>query len=440
MFRRGEKPLGLLVSVGFLVVFLLPAAWCAEKVQLNWWTLKETETGPYFEAVIKSFEQQHPNVQVNWVATLDGPYKTKIRVAVGSDEPPDVFFTWPGDFTGKFVRAGQALDLTDALREGGWRENFMDAAITPFTFGGKVYAVPNTMQVKYFFYLPSIFAKVGVSPPKTWDDLLDVCAKVKKAGIIPIAQGNLNRWPGCHWISILNQKLVGEDQIFKDYHLQGSPEDLFTAEGYVEALTRLKSLQDKGFFNKGINALTMAEGRMYFLTEQAAMFYGGSWNLPIFAGATKEVDPSFIKKISFFRMPDIPKGLGDSNYILGAPAGYLVASKSKHPEEAIAFVRHLTSIENQKLWVKMVKRPGATKGTVTKKTAPFPILVEIMQDVAKASGTTEWLDTTLEISISTDYLNSIQALLNNTMTPGQVMEVVRKKAQEVQSRIGSITY
>ncbi|MQY69797.1 MAG: extracellular solute-binding protein [Firmicutes bacterium] len=438
MFRKGKKMLGLLVLVGLLIAFLAQAVWSAEKVQLNWWVVSEPKRDECIKVIINNFQQEYPDIEVNLVSIPNDPYKTKIRVAVGSDAPPDLFEVWVGEFTGKFVRAGQVLDITDYLT-GAWRES-LGGAVTVLTYDERIYGVPHCLQVKYMFYIRSVFDEVGVRVPQTWDEFLNVCAKLKAAGYIPIAQGNLNRWPGCHWISILNQKIVGEDQIFKDYNLQGSPEDLFTAEAYVEALAKLLSLQEKGFFSKGMNAMTQSEARALFLVEQAAMFYGGTWQLVTFGGAAGEVEPGWIDGLSAFRFPDIPEGLGNQDYILGAPGGMVVSSKTKYPEEVISLLRYFSSVESQKLWAKTTNELTVVKGTTTEETAPFALQIELARDTAEASGMIGWLDTVLEISVSTDYLNGIQAMLNYTMTPEQVMEMVRETAQLVQSQIGPITY
>ena len=43
-------------------------------------------------------------------------------------------------------------------------------------------------------YNKKAFATAGVEPPTTWSELLTVCDKLKKKGIVPIALGAQTPW------------------------------------------------------------------------------------------------------------------------------------------------------------------------------------------------------------------------------------------------------
>ena len=62
------------------------------------------------------------------------------------------------------------------------------------------------------FYNKSVFSKAGINTmPRTWDEFLSLCAKLKSRGITPIALGSKNRWPAQFWFDYLILRTVGPD-------------------------------------------------------------------------------------------------------------------------------------------------------------------------------------------------------------------------------------
>lgn len=58
---------------------------------------------------------------------------------------------------------------------------FAETALVPYTYRGKVYALPLTQDFHVLFYRKDIFAELGIAPPETWDDVYR---------ILPILQRN----------------------------------------------------------------------------------------------------------------------------------------------------------------------------------------------------------------------------------------------------------
>ena len=55
------------------------------------------EYAPYFEAVVKSYMAENPEVTIDLQQVGDQPYKDKIRVLSASKQLPDIYFSWAGD-------------------------------------------------------------------------------------------------------------------------------------------------------------------------------------------------------------------------------------------------------------------------------------------------------------------------------------------------------
>jgi raffinose/stachyose/melibiose transport system substrate-binding protein len=386
----------------------------------------EPEQLDYYNFVISEFNKTHPNIKIEMEAASDEAYKDKIRVLMASGEVPDIYFSWAGEFSWKFARAGQALDITDALMNSDWKDKIVMAAVEPYKLDGKVYGVPIRINAKFMVYNKDIFEQNGLSVPTTWDEFLAVSEALKTAGITPISFGNEFPWASAHYVGDFNAKLVNGETLKADYLLTAEPDALFTDPGYVEALARFQLLGDKGYFNEGANGISHSNARSAFIAGKAGMFY---CELEEFATIHKEFE-----NFGFFEFPGGTGGEGDQDLLTGAPDGFMVYSKTEHPAEAIEFLKFVTSPEMGSEYVKRLGIPSAAVGAVTAENA-LPSVVEGVEAINNASGMALWMDTDMNIKIVEVYLPGMQALLSGSKTPQQVMQEVHDIAVTVQAEL-----
>ena len=215
-----------------------PAASSGEKVTIHFFhKWPEPEAMEFFNWAVTKFQEENPNITVEMEAVSDEAYKDKIRVLMTSGEVPDVYFSWAGEFSWKFARAGQALDLTDAFENSDWKDIVINSAVEPFKLDDKIYGIPMRVNAKFMVYNKAIFEQYGLSAPTTWDEFLSVCKTLKDNGVVPLGFGNEYPWASAHYIGDLNAKLVAQDVRMADYGLTAEADTLFTDPGYVEALT-----------------------------------------------------------------------------------------------------------------------------------------------------------------------------------------------------------
>lgn len=385
----------------------------------------QPEYAVYFDEVVRDFETANPNIKINVEAVGDEPIKDKLRILMGTDSQPDIFFSWSGEFATKFVRSDNALDLTEALNnDKEWKDRIMEAGLQPFTYSGKTYGIPLRINGKFFVYNKEMFEKYDLKAPKTWDEFMVVLETLKQNKITPIGFGNIYPWAGCHYITGLNQKMVAQDIRLKDYNPKTGE---FMDQGYVRALEYFKLLNDKGYFNKGVNSTEHNMASQMFFGEEVAMVYV---ELEEFV----EMEDGIEGKWDFFPMPSLPDGKGNQNYLTGAPDGFMISAKTKHPEEAIEFLKFITNKENSEKMVSMLGWPSPIIGAVNESNSK-PYLIEGMNAVAEAEGMALWLDTDIHIKISDVYLPDLQELLNGTKTPEQIMKEVQEIAKQVQNEV-----
>lgn len=392
----------------------------------------EPENMAYFEPAVAEFEAANPDIKIRMEAVADEPYKDKIRVLMGSNEVPDVFFSWSGEFGKNFARNGRALDITEAVYGSDWKESFPEAALGPFKYKDQLYGVPINVDAKFMLYNRTIFADNGIEVPTTYEEFLAANAKLKEVGMEPIAFGNQYPWAASHYIGDLNAKLVPNDIRLADYDLASDPETLYTDPGYVQALIEFKKLNDEGYFNRGSNALTHSIARGSFLAGRNAMMY---MELVEFGQITEDT-PLAQAGWGFFPLPGFADGKGDGDLLTGAPDGFMISANTEHPEEAIKFLKFLTSTEQAQKYVEITGMTSSVNGSVTSENASEQAIAGL-EAIDKASGLALWLDTDMDARSTEVLLAGSQALLNGTETAEAVMAKVRETALAVKKERGN---
>jgi raffinose/stachyose/melibiose transport system substrate-binding protein len=372
----------------------------------------------YFKSVITEFEKQNPNVKVEQVTALNEDYKQKANVLLGSKNPPDIFFSWAGEYGQKFMRDGVALDLTKYYEEDSeWAGQQIGSQVKFFQKDDKTYGVPLFTDSKLFFYNKDLFDKLGLKAPTTWDEFITVLSAIKKSGTTPIILGNKAPWAAAHYVTALNQRIVPADVLAKDLSYNGAE---FTDPSYVEALKKLDELRP--FFNESPNATAHEEGRNLFLGGKAAIMFLETMETTYMKDATFKWDT--------FKVPTIDGAKGDQGGLIGAPEGFMVHSKSAHPKEAVAFLKFLTSKANGEKLIKETGMPSTVEGAMNTNIATEQE-VKQMDLIKEQPNMLIWTDSALDTRIFKPYGDGIQAMLGGNKTPEQIIKDVQDAAKQV---------
>ena len=372
----------------------------------------------YFNQVISEFQKQNPNIKVNVISALNDDYKQKVNVLLGNNNPPDIFFSWVGEYGEKFIRDGKALDITDYVnKDADWSKQIINSQFKAFSVDNKVYGVPLYMDSKVFFYNKDIFDKLNLKAPTNWSEFMNALKVIKEHNMTPIMFGNKGPWAAGHYITALNQRMVSQDVIAKDNQFGKSE---FKDPGYAEALKKFSELIP--YMNQDPNAIAHDEARNYFLGGKAAIMYLETMETTYMKNATFKWDT--------FAFPAIEGGKGDPKGMIGAPEGFMISKSTKHPAEAVKFLEFLTSKPMAEKLVKDTGMPSVVKGAINDQTASAKE-VEEAKMIEDRGDMAIWLDTALDGRIFKPYLAGAQQLLNKQETPEDVMKQVQDAAQQV---------
>lgn len=380
----------------------------------------------FIESKLHEYEAMHPEIKFEITSAQNQEYKEKIKIVVGGDDTPDIFFSWVGDFTERFIREDLILDLTPYMEaDQQWKDSLIESQIEQYiNKDGMLYGIPFRLDCKLFFYNSKIFEENNIEVPKTWDEFMAACETLKAAGITPIAYGNQEPWSASHYIGTLNQIFVPDDVRAKDYDPASGE---FTDPGYVEALEHYQSLLP--YMTENPNGVKPDMGRTNFVMEMAAMYYAELIEIPYI----KQDNPDM--KFGMFNFPKVEGAKGNQDILTGVPEGFVVSSKTQYPDECVEFLKWFLGKEVGTQQCQEIGWFNAAKGTTEGLTDTA--LLDGYQAVMDAKAMSAWLDNALYSTVCDEYLTTVSDLTNGDITPEEAMAKIQVKAKEAQTLVGT---
>ncbi|WP_073948326.1 ABC transporter substrate-binding protein [Streptomyces kebangsaanensis] len=352
-------------------------------------------------------------------------YPAKLRTAMGSPNAPDVFFNWGGGSIKAYQEANQLIDLTDTIRtDSVLKDGFLPSVLASGSLGGKMYGIPmRGMQPVMVFYNKTLFAEHKLQPPTTWDQLLDINTKLKKAGITPFALGGAETWPELMWLEYLVDR-IGGPQVFE--RIKNGDASGWGDPAVLKAAETVKQLIDDGAFGKGYSSVGYSNGGApaVFAKGRAAMHLMGSWEYPTQLGKF----PDFARKeLGWFAFPQYEGGAGDIRNVVGNPTNYWsVNARVANKDAAIAFLRDCASEAYTKDLIANGDVPTTTLAEKLLDSSPNPEYARFQyQMVQQAPAFTLSWDQAVDPSWQTPMLTEINKLFVGKSSPAQFVSALK---------------
>ena len=357
--------------------------------------------------IIKTYEEENPNVDIQTEILGNEQYKEKVKVLSASNELPDVGITWAAGYMKPFVDGNMFAPLDDIVQE----DKFVAGTLDAFSVDEKPYALPLELNITPVYYNKEIFKKYNLEAPETYDEFLNVVDTLVDKGVTPITLGNKDRWTGSMWYMYLADRIGGPESLNNAINRTGSFED----PSLVKAAEEISKLVDKGAFVKGFNGLSNDEAKGYFMNEQAAMYLMATWELPNYT-TSPDVAKEFKDKVGYFKFPTYEGGKGDIDSYVGGPGvGLFVSEQSKVKDESKAFVSYLVEEWGKRSVVDAGVIP-ATK-VDTSNGDLDQMYIDILNDLGKATNLTLYADVQMSAGVADVHLNQIQALFGGQSSP-----------------------
>ena len=176
---KASKLISLIIFILFLGLFYACSRNSDKETTIKFWAMgSEAE---YVTKLVPEVEKRNPGIKVKVQAVPWNAAQEKLITAFASDNTPDACQlgnTWVPQFT--YLNAitnldeyinGSSVVKKENYFEGIWDTNVLDSL---------VYGVPWYVDTRLIFYRTDIFERAGYKqPPKSWDELYDLCKKIK---------------------------------------------------------------------------------------------------------------------------------------------------------------------------------------------------------------------------------------------------------------------
>lgn len=288
------------------------------------------------KAVIEAFHAKYSHITIEHEtrpAGGEGDNFVKTRFATG--DMNDLFVYNSGSLMHALNPEQNFLDITDES----FVERLDDSFVPTVTVNGKVYGVPagSTMGGGWL-YNKKVYDQLGLSVPKTWEELMANNEKIKEAGITPVIGTYKDSWTSQLIVLADYYNLHAQVANFADDYTANKAK-YATTPAALRGFEKLQEVYDRGFLNKDFLATTYDAGIKMLAEGQGAHYPMLTFAIPVI-----EMNyPDQLNDIGFFAQPgDDASSNGLSVWL---PAGTYIYQNSEHPEEAKLFLEFMTTKE-----------------------------------------------------------------------------------------------
>ena len=235
----------------------------------------------YFMDMVAKFQEENPDIDLEDVSISDEEsHDTLWKTSVASGDPIDII-----DFLGyaanlDYVKNGVITDISGIIDEDpDWTANYVDALFAPVDYSAYgvdgIYGMPTSPYGVCCFYNKSIFDKLGLELPETWEDIAEEAPTLIENGYIPMAFGAKDNYRAGHFYTALSMKYYGAT--LKDNLISG--ETAWNDSDAVSLMEKMQSWYEAGIFGDN-NLAYDANGELAKLESgEAAIIFSGSWNI-----------------------------------------------------------------------------------------------------------------------------------------------------------------
>lgn len=305
------------------------------------WNENETQA-TVFKQAIEAFQAENKDVKitVKWNGRDNGKL---IKPALDAGQEIDIFDSENGsvggyesyalkldDYMAKTYPTTNGKTLKDSIMPAFYKT--MQVAFSDKT---SVYAVPYQPFMFAIFYNKTAFSKAGITAaPKTWTEFMDVCEKLKAAGITPLTVDDaympISR--SYHFSRYLGQDGVAKLITDKTGAEWDNPLVLKAAKDFED-------LSAKGYFSKQMPTNKFPAGQIEFANGGAAIYFvNGTW-LPNELANTIPADFQW----GTFAYPAVDGGIQGRETAWYGTQCLVINKKTEAPDAAVTFVASMVT-------------------------------------------------------------------------------------------------
>ena len=305
---------------------------------------KKQETVTY--NIVQGFNKENKGkYKVEFVAADTEAHSKNMKLAAQDGSLPEIVHLDSAEAP-EYNEAGYLLDMSDFLKENKDIDDALDGMENAFNDGKVQYGLPYQSNVQGFFYNKDLFDKAGIAYPTddtTYDEFLDMIAKLKDSGVTPIAIGSKNSGYSMWEFNEFFSRYGWEDNE-KSYT---GDKAKYSNDDMNACFEKIKGLADAGAFPENMATIEYFDAKQLFNEGKAAMFGTGQWDCA-------EFDKNIGEHIGFWWGPKFEDSSYEQNIAMKVPAAPLVVSSAvkdndKAKEAVYAFLKYYYGEEAAKI-------------------------------------------------------------------------------------------
>ncbi len=277
-----------------------------------------------WQSTVDEFKKANPDVDVKVSFIEEEAYKVQLPGWL-STQAPDIINWHNGERMAFYASRGLLEDLSEDWKKNGWDSTYASTKEAS-SWQGKQYSAPTVYYSWGMFYRKDLFKKVGIAgEPKSWDEFLDACKKLKAAGIAPIAVGGRDAWTLAGWFDYLDLRINGNA-----FHQQLMAGDVaYTDPRVKKVYTAWKSLIDNKYFIDNALSYDLDGAQPFLFQGKAAMMLMGTF---IAKGFPAKLAP----EMGYFQFPIIDANVPTAEE--GPTESIHIPAKARNKTDARRFI------------------------------------------------------------------------------------------------------
>jgi len=429
----------IIVILGAILVFLalglvvwkvvLPRFAKSKEITLTWWGLWEEKA--IISPLISEYEQQNPNVKINYVMQSPQDYRERLTNALAKNAGPDIFRfhnTWVPMFRSELDSVPPSV-----MSAAEYAESYYSIISSDLTSGTGLVGIPLGYDAITLYINEEIFEAAGKSPPTTWDDLRQIAIELTtkdEQGIITQSGVALGRTENVdHWPEILGLMML-QNGANPAKPINQQAQD---ALAYFTIFSSVDGVWDE----------TLPSSTTSFAAGKLAMYFGPTWRaLEI---AQQNPDLRF-KTVPLPQLPKDSPSQADISYATYWAEGVWTRSLNKEAAwDFLSFISTKTSLE--KLY------QNASKVRAFGEPYPLVDMAELLTShpivgsvIKQAPGAQSWYlasrtfdgPTGINSQIGKYYEDAINAV-NSGQAADKALETVTSGVAQVLSQYGLVS-
>lgn len=319
-----------------------------EMTVLEFWTWRPEDVDFYASQIAK-FEAANPDITVVQTAHKNTEYNTILSASLSGGSGPDVFQGRAYGGLATFADSGFLEPLEQWMPE---LKNYSATALLGATSptDGKIYGSPAVSQTVFMFYNKAIYKELGLSIPKTWNELIANFEAAEKAGYIGLGNGAKDGWTLETMLGGMGAGFYGGTEF---YNAVVKGDKNFQDPAFITMVGKMKSLTK--YMPDMYMGIGYEEMRSNFINELSPHLIAGSYEAAFFRSQNPDLD------FDIFAVPG--EKASDPAYVsVYADMNFAMNANSTKKDASIKFLKFLSSKEFGKAMVTDMKMVTSVPG------------------------------------------------------------------------------